>query len=427
MKKKFDETDLARKSLVLTGKLIEECGPRLAGGEGGRRAAEKLHENLERCCDRAHLETFSMHPGSFLGFMYTSSTLFIAATFLLLFDYVLAAAAGYTLAQIMAFTQFICYWQVFDPLYPEREGRNVYGVIEPVEEARSQIVVSGHHDSAYEFTLMARMPRGYRICVAGMISALTVAPVFAWIIAGFRFMEGTTPQFATYFTWGAFVCFVFIVPMYFFMGKNGTPGAGDNLIASAMVVELARYFGELKKAGGGVLRHTRLVFASFDAEEAGLRGSRAFAKRHRAELLSIPTRVINLDSIYRADRIKFLVSDINGFVKLSRSMAEECVALAGRAGYEAKLFRVYPGVGGTDAAEFAKIGVEATTLIALPTDVEKERMVYHTRDDTVENIEPGAVEACLKIVHEYVMKKCADTCGEGTATAAGVLGLPELK
>jgi hypothetical protein len=193
--------------------------------------------------------------------------------------------------------------------------------------------------------------------------------------------------------------------MYFFTGRNGTPGAGDNLIASAMIVELARYYGRAKKTGNHHLRHTRLIFASFDAEEAGLRGSRAFVKRHREDLRAVPTNVLNLDSIYRADRIKFLVSDINGFVRLSRSMAEDCMAVAARAGYEAKVFRVYPGVGGTDAAEFAKIGVEATTLIALPTDVEKERMVYHTQEDTVESIEPGAVEACIRIIHGYIINK----------------------
>lgn len=407
----FNELKLARKSLELTNRLIKEYGPRLAGSDACRQAAEALHADLVRCCDRANLEKFSMHPGSFLGFMYASSTLFIAATFLLLFDYGVAAAVAFTVAQLMAFTQFICYWKVFDPLYPKREGRNVYGVIEPAGEVRAQVVLSGHHDSAHEFLLMRWLRVAYRVILAGMIMSLTLAPFFAWALVAYRALTGTTPAFASAVTAGAFVCLLFILPMYFFMGTKGTPGAGDNLIASAMVVELAKYYGAAKKAGSTVLRHTRLIFASFDAEEAGLRGSRAFAASHRDDLRALPTYVLNLDSIYRRDRIKFLVSDINGFVKLSRAMAEECVSVAETAGYEAKLFRFYPGVGGTDAAEFARVGIEATTLIALPTDVEKERMVYHTQDDTVENIEPGAVEACLRIMYEYIMKKDAEAGG----------------
>lgn len=404
-KRPLNAADLARGALRLTSRIIDRYGPRLTGTENCRWAADELYEELNSACDTAGREPFEVRPGSFLGFMKVSPTLFIAATFLLFFGYVPVAAIVYTIAAFMAFTQFICYRQVFDPFYPVREGVNVYGVIEPAGEVRSQVVVSGHHDSAYEFTLMARLPRAYRFCVAGMILALTLAPVFAWASVASYNPWGGGSGIAHALTVGAIVSFVFMVPMYFFTGRNGTPGAGDNLIASAMIVELAGYYGKAKKAGNRTLRHTRLIFASFDAEEAGLRGSRAFVKRHREDLRAVPTNVLNLDSIYRADRIKFLVSDINGFVRLSRSMAEDCMAVAARAGYEAKVFRVYPGVGGTDAAEFAKIGVEATTLIALPTDVEKERMVYHTQEDTVESIEPGAVEACIRIIHGYIINK----------------------
>ncbi len=408
----LNAADLARGALRLTSRIIDRYGPRLTGTENCRRAADELYEELKAVCDTAEREPFTMHPGSFLGFMKVSPTLFIAATFIMFFGYATAAAAVYTIAAFMAFSQFICYREVFDPFYPVREGVNVYGVIEPADEVRSQVVVSGHHDSAYEFMLMARLPRIYRFCVAGMILALSLAPVFAWAsVASYNLREGGS-GIATALTAGAIVSFVFMVPMYFFTGRYGTPGAGDNLIASAMIVGLAGYYGKAKKAGNHGLRHTRLIFASFDAEEAGLRGSRAFAKRHGPELRAAPTSVLNLDSIYRADRIRFLVSDINGFVRLSRSMAEECMAVASGAGYEARTFRVYPGVGGTDAAEFAKIGVKATTLIALPTDIEKERTVYHTREDTVENIEPGAVEACVRIIHGYIEKKDA---GGGSA------------
>lgn len=412
MKRGFNAESIAYKSLEFTEKLIHEYGPRLAGSEAGKKAAERLHAELVSVCDRAHMDTFTMRPGAFLGFLRVTPTLFIAASFLLLLGHVWAAAIGFTLAQAIALSQFICYWQVFDPLYAKREGRNVYGVIEPEGEVREQIIISGHHDSAYEFTLMTRVRGAYRACIAGMIVSLITAPALTWAWVIYRAVTGTTPAFATVHVVGVFAALLFILPMYFFKGENGTPGAGDNLIASAMAVKLAGFFGTAKKNGRGRLRNTRLIFLSFDAEEAGLRGSRAFVKKHAEELRSLPTRVLNMDSIYRRDRIKFLISDINGFVKLSREMAEECVAVAGKAGYSTGLFRVYPGVGGTDAAEFAKKNIRATTLIAVPTDVEKERMVYHTPDDTVENIEPGAVEACLHIVYDYIQKKDAEagTC-----------------
>ena len=51
--------------------------------------------------------------------------------------------------------------------------------------------------------------------------------------------------------------------------------------------------------------------------------------------------------------------------------------------------------GGTDAAELAKAGVRATTMIAMPAGVVRDGLVYHTMRDTVDAIEPAAVEACL--------------------------------
>jgi aminopeptidase YwaD len=55
------------------------------------------------------------------------------------------------------------------------------------------------------------------------------------------------------------------------------------------------------------------------------------------------------------------------------------------------------GGGATDAAEFAAIGISATTMIAMPTSIIRKGLVYHTMQDTVDAIEPEAVAACLSI------------------------------
>jgi Zn-dependent M28 family amino/carboxypeptidase len=140
-----------------------------------------------------------------------------------------------------------------------------------------------------------------------------------------------------------------------------------------------------------------VILLSSDAEEAGLRGARAFVRRHKAELRRLPTTLLNIDSVYRADRIQFLCSDLNGFVPLDRALADRCVEIAKSLGVAARTFRMYPGAGATDAAEFARAGVRSTTLIALPTDIESADLVYHTPRDTVASIQPAAVEACLGV------------------------------
>jgi hypothetical protein len=89
-------------------------------------------------------------------------------------------------------------------------------------------------------------------------------------------------------------------------------------------------------------------------------------------------------------------------------MATECQEIATKLGYPVRLIPIPPGAGGTDAAEFAKVGMEATTLIAMPTKIHRKKIVYHTLNDTVEHIEPAAVEATLKIALAYILKKEQD-------------------
>ena len=174
------------------------------------------------------------------------------------------------------------------------------------------------------------------------------------------------------------------------------------LVASMMVVELARWFAIQDQLGKTNLQHTRLIFASFDAEESGLRGSRAYVNQHRQQLQSLPTYMLNIDSIYNVEHLQFLISDMNGSLKLSKGLAEECQGLASRAGLPSRLTRMVFGGGSTDAAELTKAGVHATTMLAMPTDLVRDGLVYHTVNDTVDAIEPEAVRACLEVASRLV-------------------------
>ena len=149
------------------------------------------------------------------------------------------------------------------------------------------------------------------------------------------------------------------------------------------------------------------MVASFDAEEAGLRGSRAFCKKHSGELLRTKTYVLNIDTLYKVKDLNFLDNDLNTSVRLSHEMAQDCVDIAQSLGYPAKISGMPFGAGSTDAAEFAKIGVEATNMAGISFDISKfgEGLVYHTPNDLTKHIEPEIVEASLKIARDYILKK----------------------
>ena len=398
-----------QETLDFTGRVVEVCGARLAGSESCKKAAGIILDELKKHCDSAKIEEFDIHPEAFLGFFKAMVAIYILSSILLYFDYILISAAIYLLSILIIFGQSILYWELLDPFFRKMKGYNVFGTIEPEGEIKQQIILSGHHDSAHEFRFLAHHQKFYAFRILLAMTTLLTVLILSWIWVFYIFAIGVTPSFGPYFRYGVFAGLLFVAPMYFFMSKEGTPGSGDNMIATAMIIKLAELFKKARQEDEHHLQNTRLVFLSLDAEEAGLRGARAYAKRHKEELLAIPAYNFNIDSIYNLKELQFLTTDINSTVRLSKKMAAECKEIAGKLGYTARLFTLTPGGGGTDAAEFAKIGVEATTLIGMPTNIIRDGMVYHTLKDTVEHIEPEAVEATLKIALAYILKKEKET------------------
>ena len=148
------------------------------------------------------------------------------------------------------------------------------------------------------------------------------------------------------------------------------------------------------------LQHTRLIFASLDAEESGLRGSRAYCRKHREALKSVPSCNFNLESIYNADELSFLTKDVNQSVRLSEAMVDECMAVASQLGHHTGRGAITVGGGGTEAAEFARIGVASTSLLGMENRFIRDGLYYHTMEDTVDNIDPAAVRyVSLTYIH----------------------------
>ena len=398
-------------TFALTRRVLYVCGARLAGSFACRKAAEIIGKEIGEVTGRADIEEFSVHPTSFLGFIRVAVISYLVSTILLYFGYVIPALAGYLLAVLIAASQFIFYWELFDPFFKKRTGYNVAGVLEPAGEVKQQIILSGHHDSAYEFNFLSHMPKLYSFRIILSFAPVIIVFVMTIIWLVLRTLHGTDPGFAPWLRYGALIALVFVLPGYFFTAREGVPGAGDNMIATAIAIELGRLFRDPGKTGRSILKNTRLIILSVDAEEAGLRGARAYAKRHRAGLTALPAYNFNIDSIYNLNEIQFLTSDINGLQKLSKEMAAECSAIAHELGYSARLFAMTPGGGGTDAAEFAKIGVRATTLIAMPTNLIRGDIVYHTQRDVVSSIEEKAVEASLRIACMYIQRKDREVAG----------------
>ena len=392
--------------LQLTGKIIDKFGPRLTGDPSTKKAANFLKDEFGKYCDSTEVQEFDVHPNVFLGWIKLLTVIFIIDIILLWFNQALIAAIGITIGIIIMVMEFFLYKEFVDIFWEKKKGYNVIGKIEPKGEVKQQIIISGHIDSAYVFNFFVNRPNLYSLRINGGLGFIFLMFICSWVWVIIQAISGAPPAIG--FTLTVKILFtvstILVIQLYFFRGKKGTPGAGDNLVSVCIADKVGKKFTDLRKSGKG-LENTRLVIAGWDAEECGLRGARAYVKKNIAEMKAIPTYNFNIDCPYLLDELFFLTTDINCSVKLSENMATECKEISEKLGYPAKMKQIEFLTGGTDAGEFGRFGIEATSLIAMPWGGNERYDAYHTLKDVVSSIEPEAVEAALKIACEYISKK----------------------
>lgn len=400
----LDFKEISQKCLNETDKIITDFGPRLAGSDSCKKTANYIYNTLSEYCDEVHKEEFIIHPASFSFYIKFLPIMFVLGSllFFLHSQLVIIPLIGLLLGLFMMIIIFGTYKHIFDPLFPKKKGINVWGQIEPTGEVKQQILLSGHHDSAREIRILASpFQKFYALAI--------LIPYFFFLYAIIIFLidllGSKDLQTSPILIMGFILSFPFIGIYYFMLSSKGTPGAGDNLIASVLVSELAKYLHHDKNNPVNFLKHTRIIFASFDAEEAGLRGAASFMNTHQGYLHQFPTFHLNFDSLYNFNEFHILTKDINGFISLSLDMVEDMIKIGKNHGIELQKLQMPFGGGATDAAESARIGIPATTILAMPTNIVREGMVYHTRNDTVKYIEPKVVEECLRMAWDYLLYK----------------------
>ena len=394
----------AQSALDLTAEILENTGPRLTGTESCKQAGKLLKSNLEKSCDETFSEKFQCSRDAFLYFIrYFSISYFIAFIFLWIGgNWMYCAALITTIGCLMALFEFVFYREFIDPLFKKIDCNNISGIIEPKEGAQQRVIISGHYDSPYVFRFLNQHQRLYKLRVVLNTFLYLLITGVSLYASCFQFMNTIEFQLHPLLLQTLGIGIIFISQYFFFVSWKVSPGAGDNLISASMVVKLSELFSKNRSAGSP-LKHTQLVFLCPDAEESGLRGAREYVKQHREELISIHTYNINMDSIYRLKDLRYLKSEINGTVQLDKNIIRKCAEISKSLGYNIPKIRMPFGGGSTDAAEFAKAGIPALSIIGLDTTFTSGNVPYHTQFDTVDQIEPEAVLACMQIAEQFIL------------------------
>lgn len=373
--------------------IIINFGKRDPGSEGERQAQEYMAEELRKYSDDVVIEDFKVNPLAFMGWIPISITLILLA-FLSLFFVPFVSLILTILAIIPMVAQFVLYRQLIDPLFPEKVSCNVMATKRPTGEVKRRIVFNGHADATWEWTFNHKFGfKGFTtmffVSIVGLVYLLAYL-TFTLITTGFGF------RISSGFTLTLGLINLIFVPfwigMYWFSNlKVVVDGANDNLTACLMSMAIMKTV----KEEGIELENTELCALISGSEEAGLRGAKAFAKRHKDDYKDCETIFIPMETLRELDCLTIYSRDLNGLVKTDEQV---CALLkkAGRAvGREIPYSTVT--VGATDAAAFTQAGMKAACIAALDHNLKD---YYHTRKDTYDNLN----KECLGVVYEVAME-----------------------
>ena len=377
-------------------KIIDLFGPRLAGTKNALDAGDYIYDSINDFADEAGKEEFFVYQGAFLGWIRILVFNYLVALVFLWLDFAYVSLILLGVSILVLVFQFFLYMPLLDHFYPKKKGKNVYGKVEPKGEVKQQIIVSGHHDSARIFNFFIKQPKLYNLRTTGSIALVIIFSLVSLIFWLTPWFDSLSLFMKILFT----VSFSWVGQMWFFASKKGTPGAGDNLVASMIALAIGKHF-KLKEP----LEHTRIIVLSFDAEEEGLRGARAYVKAHEEELKAIPTYLLNADCLYDEKELFFLTSDLNNFVKFDETFTDDLLDVSEAEGVFTFKQPLAFLTGGTDAAEFAKKGITSTTLIGMPWSNSNRNTSYHTPNDTLEHVNFKVVHDTMKIFMGYIRYK----------------------
>lgn len=380
-------------------KVCRRIGPRKPGSPEEYRAQQWFQKDMKNYCEETRIEEFTLHRQGFMGFIPFTVACGIASVFVNWFASPIAALILCICAFVPLFFEFLMYKEFDDFLFPKQTSHNMIAVRKPKGEVKQRIVMVGHSDSQFEWTLnylIGGLQAKLFVEIPAVVG-LIVQTVFALvcIIAG-KGGAAVNIQSARWFFILFFVISCVFIPfefafLFFQSWTKSVPGASDNLSGCYVGMAVVKALDEAKVC----FENTEVVVICSGSEEAGLRGSKAYAKAHEKELKEIPTCVVALDTFRDLETMAVYHRDLSGTLQHHDGTKVLVHDACANCGFDVKYESIY--IGGSDAASFTQRGIPATGFAAM--DPAPPRY-YHTRLDTPENLRPEAIKAGIEIMIE---------------------------
>jgi hypothetical protein len=376
--------------------IVDAFGPRDPAGEGERQTQEFFRRELEAVTDRpVASEAFSLAPRAFMATPCITGWLLLSGILvwwvLPVVGLALSAAALLTLVLEVGL-----YWRFVDFLFPKRSSHNVWGLQHPTGQVLRRLVLNAHPDAAWEWRWLYRFPGLFpSLAYYGLASIVAVFCIDGVVMirqwcgepaAGLHVAAGLAQLI---FLPGA------VIGIGFTSFRCVSPGANDDLSGALIVVGLARQL----RASGMKLENTELVYLITGAEEAGLRGAKAFTQAHREDWSGVPTAVVTLDTIRDLEHLHVYHRDRNGTVRHDPLVCQLLHEAGSRCGVELGYASVY--LGSTDATAFTLAGHRAAALCAMDP---RPAHYYHNRRDEPDSMSRDCLRKTTEIIVEAIVE-----------------------
>lgn len=375
-------------------KICKNIGPRLAGSEQEYEAHKYIAEEMKTCCDSVEIEDFKFAPEAFMSWVRIDGVLILLSILFawinkfvdVSFNFTWVSVAFTAVALVLLFCEFLMYWEFYDFLFPKKTSHNTIGVRKASGETKQRIIFSGHVDSSHQWTYthLGGAPLLFAVGGYGIVSMFYVLVSSILIVA-----NAFEPEVLDILKYIQLACIPGAIAVMFFVNFNITvEGANDNLTGTMASVAVMKYLQDNDIR----FENTEVVAMAAGSEESGLRGSRAYTKRHLKELKDIPTIFIGLETFRDYDSMAVYARDMTGTVKMDPRVCALVKKGGELAGVDLPYSSVY--VGASDGAAVQKLGVPAVTLAAMDPGPPR---YYHTVGDTADNMDMKTVEKCLDI------------------------------
>lgn len=416
-------------------KAAEAIGSRLPGSEGERKYADFMGKKLEEIGIKPKKEKFAVSPRSAIGglpyagwagFILSVLTYFAFSNTSLWFGMALFGI----IVVVWLISCVFLYGTWSDIFFRQRISQNVYGELVPEDGKYDYtIILSGHTDTSWTWRHSENNYKYRENPIKGLI--LTYAKVGFGAVSVF-FIIGVAIAmaviFAAYQFFGAewayytlasksfnnFYIAMHFLPLVTAIGSliiaawndphddTASPGAMDNATGCALSYAVIKYY---KENPDKMPKNCRIIDFNCGSEEAGLRGSMAFAEEHKNDGMLENAWNINIDSVADKDYFEVVIKDDWQGCRFDTDLEQMFKDTFEELGIESKTNGcIHNPVGGCDSTPMTRAGIKSVTFAAQDPTM---TYYYHTWRDKADRFDVDTVGTGFDVVVSVIDKIAA--------------------